>query len=228
MINQSIYQYTKGGHAYCLLRSLLRPSEALRETVEAVLSNPVEPHPRRGNLAAGFFLNPPVLGLHLRLQEEIATEHDIAWVLACAERLAVALGGATPRGAVTFALATDTPGRLPEITHRILRSAACRGEQQQEQQQQQQHEQQQQQQGVRCAVATNDGIGTVGHVSSKATAGKTSVSQRIWLGEGRGRAGRKEGRKGGRKEGRKEGVAFSFLLFMVVFFLFLSADATRT
>ena len=66
MINQSIYQYTKGGHAYCLLRSLLRPSEALRETVEAVLSNPVEPHPRRGNLAAGFFLNPPVLGLHLR------------------------------------------------------------------------------------------------------------------------------------------------------------------
>merc|ERR1711965_529164 len=35
--------------------------------------------------------------------------------------------------------------------------------------------------GITCSVATNDGIGTVGHISSKATQGKTSVSQRIWL-----------------------------------------------
>jgi len=32
----------------------------------------------------------------------------------------------------------------------------------------------------RCAFASNEGVGTVGHISNKGTAGKASVSQRNW------------------------------------------------
>lgn len=61
----------------------------------------------------------PVVGLHLRLQEAISTEHDVNWALQCtgavARQLAAGGNGGRPSPVVLFVLATDTPTQLPQI-----------------------------------------------------------------------------------------------------------------
>jgi len=111
---------------------------------------------------------PPLVGLHLRLQENIALQHDVDWEVECVARIASQLvdryatrstGSSSKAAAVVFAVATDSPSKLADIVARVRRtSAVC-------------------QKGGQnaCRFVSMADVGTMGHISNKETQGATSV-----------------------------------------------------
>jgi hypothetical protein len=74
---------------------------------------------------------------------------------------------------VLFVLATDTPTQISAIKQALMQSPPCAalptgGQRGQEQPL------------VRCAFASNEGVGEVGHISNKGTMGHLEVAQRNW------------------------------------------------
>jgi len=184
--------------SFCVLRSLVEPQTLLRDTVEVMLGRGLggrsssgggtERRRRRlGSGGAGAVPRsslPPLVGLHLRLQENIALAHDVDWEIECVARLASQLADRHASGrrshpaaaghpdglasvnnhtrstlpAVVFAVATDSPSQLADIVARVRRTAeVC--------------------QGNLCTFVTLADVGTMGHVSNKETQGATSVVQ---------------------------------------------------
>ena len=119
-------------------------------------------------------LLPPLVGLHLRLQENIALKHDVDWEVECVARIASQLadrsasqstGLGSNAAAVVFAVATDSPSQLADIIARVRRtSAVC------------------QKGGISaCRFVSMADVGTMGHISNKETQGATSVVRKILL-----------------------------------------------
>ena len=118
---------------------------------------------------------PPLVGLHLRLQENIALKHDVDWEVECVARIASQLADRyasrstgpsnSAAAGVVFAVATDSPSQLADIIARVRRtSAVC------------------QKGGISaCRFVSMADVGTMGHISNKETQGATSVVRKILL-----------------------------------------------